>query len=271
MTPSTRSLPTTNLILVALGALALCAIQYGLPLHLRQAATLSTTTPTFTTLITSSYVHLSSSHFLDNLLAYLACGTLTCLLCHTLGRPTWYHRTFLALVTLGPLLSSILTLQLLRFVFPTLPIVTYGFSGVVAGFAGFLFVILFVLLRDTYDKWIASYSIILVVAGAVSMLLVRYVSPLPSTELGVIAVSACISLAGIGNQVRRIDFTTQSTPSLQAIILGVLILLLAVLCLVFVAALFPAIPASGGATTNVYAHASGVLVGAVLAVGCEKW
>lgn len=272
MNKSIRDSILIDISLVVGGAIILSAIHFYVPLNLRQTATLTTADPTMETLISSSYVHLSDNHFFSSLVTYIASVTLTCILCHYLNRNSWFRCTFFGLTFIAPFFTSLFSLAILQLLFPTAVISTNGFSSVVAGFVGFLFVILYTFLRENHSHWTASYAVILVSAIAVVLVIYRYVAPFPVFEFSIIAVSVCISAVGLGNQFLQTNRSLRTLMKTRLVLTVALSFVIAGLCLAFVSALFPATPTAGTGTTNVYAHGVGVVLGAIFGLcGETRW
>jgi hypothetical protein len=105
---------------------------YALPSATKRAMLFSYTDPDVTTAFVSTFVHLTPAHLAANLLGYaLVVGT-TYLLSVRAGRRKTFRVVFVSLLVVLPVTLSFTNLAIVR------PRVSYGFSGVVMGFFGYL-------------------------------------------------------------------------------------------------------------------------------------
>jgi hypothetical protein len=121
-------------------ALVLVGIQYYAPLSIRDALVFDHRQVRGYTLLTAAYVHASGPHLLQNLDAYLRIVGLPYLYSLASDGRRWFWRTTLTLLLVVPILTNLTSYTLLPVLYPDVTPVTYGFSDVVAGFAGVLIV-----------------------------------------------------------------------------------------------------------------------------------
>lgn len=212
---------------------------------------------------TAAFVHNSNIHLLGNLLGYGVGAAVAYSLCIQQDRRRWFWLTTGAFLTLLPILTNLtsyLALQSLGLE-PT----SRGFSGVVAGFAGFVLV---ALARDLADRYEASVG--QSVGQAMFILLLFEVAVIyagvPSLSItGLVAVGVGLSLVQLGRRGYRAEWNDQQLQ--QVLVDFVFSALIVVLLAAFVWVLFPANITSSGGTTNIIAHGAGFVWGVVIGIG----
>ncbi|MFW6018531.1 MAG: hypothetical protein ACOCPX_06885 [Halapricum sp.] len=118
-------------LLIAVVPVVLVGV-YALPVATREALVFRYADPTLRTAFAAPFVHLDVSHLLFNLTAYgLIVGTIYVLSAAS-GRRDEFRVVFVSLLLVGPPVLSYLNLTIVRLG------VTYGFSGVLMAFYGYL-------------------------------------------------------------------------------------------------------------------------------------
>jgi hypothetical protein len=233
-------------VLLAAVPVLLAVVHHGVPLGVRRDLAFDHAAPAAHAYLTSAYVHADAAHLHGNLIGYGLVATYAYLLCLQAGRRRWFHATYAAFLL----------------VLPVVGLVSQGFSGVAAGFGGFLVVALVAYLRDAYGHGVG----VGVGQAAVLLLLLQ----VDTTYAGrVRPVTAGLALAGValvaGWYAREHDLSIPAGAVARrrlavdafevAVVVGVLWLQ--------VAMLFPADPVSDGAFVGVIAHAAGFVLGLV--------
>lgn len=216
------------------------------------------------TLLTSAYVHNSTQHLTGNVVGYLLAVVYAYLLSWQVGERRWFRRSFLACLVILPVLVSLTSYAILQLRFPTFDPVSRGFSGVVAGFGGVLFVALYLFLQKRFDSNLAgtiAISVVLLLLVEVDTIFAGTVRPLVA---GLAGVGVILSLLRYGRADGLNIVLETESGSLVAV--GVTVLLTVVVLSWLVVGLFPATLVAGGAVTNIIAHAAGFLYGGGLAV-----
>lgn len=213
-------------------------------------------------LLTAAYVHNSTQHLFNNLGGYGVGATIAYILCVGQDRRRWFWTTIAGFLLVLPILvssTSYVAFQALG-IEPT----TRGFSGVVAGFAGFILV---ALVRHIGDRYGASagqsvgQGVFLILLGEIAVIYTGVPSLLVS---GLLVVGLLLSFGSLGLRGLRRDWDPDERTEL--VLEGVFSGLVVVLLLVFVWALFPTTLVRGGTTTNIVAHGSGLLYGVVVSI-----
>ncbi|MBX0288463.1 hypothetical protein EGH22_19200 [Halomicroarcula sp. F28] len=211
-------------------------------------------------LFTSAFVHYSDRHLLTNLFGYVVAAGLAYGLARMAGRRHWFRRTLLALVLVGPVVVSVLSLLTLTSLVPGVSGNSRGFSGIVGGCVGMGFVALLCWIQDRHGwataGWV-GFGIYLVLMMELSVIYSGGVG----REVGVLAGGGLVVTgwqlwSGLGGD--RVDLV------LESVFVGLVVVLLGLL--VFV--LFPRqLTDGGGATTNIVAHGVGLVFGVVVSGG----
>lgn len=215
------------------------------------------------TLLTASYVHASDAHLLGNVVGYLVATLLAYQLCIEADRRRWFHRTFVAFLFVLPVLVNVADYYILTSTYPGVKPVSQGFSGVAAGFAGFVFVALLVSMRTAYDRETVFFTAQLVLLLLLTELLVIYDGIPRPTVLGVISVGVVTALWMLAGGVSAtIERSTSEWKSIgvDAVRVGLVLLVLSY----FVFLLFPSDVIADGSFTNIFAHAAGFVLGGVV-------
>lgn len=264
---ATRRPLLVDLGLVLAVALLLAAVHLLVPRPLQEALAFHHGTFNVHGLLTSAYVHASDAHLRNNLVGYLLAALYTLVLCQAAGERPWFRRTLALLLLVVPVLVSLGSYAVFQLRYPGTDPVSRGFSGVVAGFGGFLLVALAAYVRTRYSPALGRA----VGAGTVLLLLVEVdlvtagrVRPVVAglAALGVLLLLGSLAWAG------ALAPTALSDRAVLTDAVAV-VLVVAVLSLVVVN-LFPADVVRDGALTNVFAHALGFALGAATAFATNE-
>jgi len=263
----TRRTVVRDLLVVGAVAASLVAIHVGI--SPAERATLAFHHGTFdvVALYTSTVVHVDASHLLSNLSGYLTATVVTYGLCLRARSRGWFLRTFVGLLAALPPLVGLTSYAILGWQFPGFDPVTRGFSGVAAGFVGFLFVALVATLRVEYGRragWYLGIAVWLLLLGEVSLIYGgRYTAPV----VGLVGVGwAVCGLVVVSERGRPTSDTVVQVLGGDAVQLSLAVLLLGT----FMVVLFPADVVDDGSVTNVFAHAAGLcygVLGATVSLG----
>lgn len=208
---------------------------------------------------THAYVHTDWTHLLTNVAGYLSLGAVAYVLCRRLDARRWFWLTTAAFVVLLPVFVSLSSYVVLGWIGPaTLP-PERGFSGVVAGFAGFVFVAFLLWVSREAGLAVtqaAGQGVILLMLWELSVIYAGWEEMLLSS--GLIAGGLGLSWVLIFRAVSWPDVWTRRDAwwAELSFAVGIVVVLLTA-----VVALFPAELVSGGMFTNIFAHAAGFLWG----------
>jgi hypothetical protein len=260
---ATRSEMAQDLSLLVLLAGLLTAIHVLVPGTVQARLAFDHEAFNLSGLYTSAFVHSSDAHLFGNVLGYLLTASYTYWLCLEAHVRRWFRRTFVALPLVLPPLVTLTSYAVYRYRFGAFPAVERGFSGVVAGFGGFLLVALAVYLEDRFGDGLGYRA-----GVAVFLLLLVEIDVIYA---GVEPLVAGLALLGV--VVLFGDYARQHGPVVglgrgrwnwvrSLLLVGLVLLVLSYV----VVALFPARIAESGDLTNVVGHAAGFVYGGVLAV-----
>jgi hypothetical protein len=225
------------------------------------------------TALTAAYFHLDIAHLVGNVGGFLVGALLVYSLCLSVEERRWFWLTTLAFLTILPILVNFTSAGIIGEAPGPMVNTERGFSGVVAGYAGFLLITTSIVLRRLfgYDRRTArdvTVIVVIVLAGEVSSIY------LDDPPLGFIA------LLGLGLVVASVDILDRSRPwrvpaketAIAMTFSAILILLLVGVLSWYVFGLFPSRPSAGGSTTNVLAHYSGFVYGGIISLwGYRYW
>ncbi|WP_135829659.1 hypothetical protein [Halorussus halobius] len=214
-------------------------------------------------LLTAAYVHAGPAHLLSNLGGYASLAAVTYLVCLHAGRRAWFRRTVPVLLVVLPVTVNLTSYALLAARFPDTSPISRGFSGVVAGFGGFLVVAVAVHLRRTYARETVSLVGLFATALLVGELRWIYASRVGLLEGGTVAVGLALSVSGILARGYEATYADAHYRRVGQDLLYVGLVLALLVWLVY--GLFPADPLADGAFTNVFAHGAGFLEGGAFA------
>ncbi|SEO87658.1 hypothetical protein SAMN04487948_106112 [Halogranum amylolyticum] len=218
------------------------------------------------TLLTAAYVHVDDAHLFGNLVGYVVVAVVTYLVCRQLDRERWFWSTTALLLVVLPVLVNLVNYLTLTTWFPWMTPTNRGFSGVVAGFGGFLLVTVVVLVANDYGRPVAIYVGEAVVLLLLAEVTVVYAGSLPPLSVGLVLLGLGTAGLGIRLEVRRGRVPVER-PRRQLLVDALFVASLVALIAVLVYGLFPTTLVVEGRLTNVFAHAVGFLFGASLAAG----
>jgi hypothetical protein len=220
------------------------------------------------TLLTAAYVHASDVHLLQNLQGYLRIVGFPYVFSLLNHQRRWFWRTTLALLVVLPILTSITSYALIPVWYPNVTPITYGFSDIVAGFAGVLLVAVAKYTRTRHGSaaaWAVSIAgglfVLSVIGARLAGMTVAAVTSSVLLAVGLTLIGGRYALQSDAHQFEdsRIELVQ------EGVILGVTGVVLGALLW----DLFAPLPAlhSSGPTTNLIAHAAGLTWGVILAAG----
>lgn len=214
-------------------------------------------------LLTAAYVHAGPRHLLSNLGGYVSLAAVTYLVCLHADRRAWFRRTVPVLLVVLPVAVNLTSYALLAARFPDTSPISRGFSGVVAGFGGFLVVAVAVHLRRTYARETVFFVGLFAAALLVGELLWIYAPRIGLLEGGAVAVGLALSVSGIFARGYETTYGDAHYRRVGQDLLYVGLVLALLVWLVY--GLFPADPISHGTYTNVFAHGAGFVEGGLFA------
>lgn len=258
-----RSAVASDLVVLAAVGLVLVAVHFLLPAgtHDRLAFDHAAFAPA--TLLTAAYVHAGTEHLFSNLGGFLSLASVTYLVCLNADRRAWFRRTVPAFLLVLPVAVNLTSYAILEARFPGASPVSRGFSGVVAGFGGFLLVAVGVHLRRTYSRetvfFVGQFAILLLLGE----LLWIYASSISLLEGAAVVAGLALAVSGILSRTRGASLDGDHYRQVGLDLLYVSLVLALLVWLIF--GLFPADPVSHGTFTNIFAHGAGFVEGGVLA------
>jgi hypothetical protein len=218
-------------------------------------------------LVTAAYVHADDAHLVGNLLGYGTMTAVTYLVTGHLGRRRWFWWTSLCLFLLVPALVNLANYAVLVTWFPGLTPTNRGFSGVVAGFGGFLFVAAAVFVGDEYGRPVGVY-----VGEAAGLLVLALVTARASGAVsvlsaGLVLIGLVAAVFGVRLELRRGGVSAAADRTRRRVVAdGLFAGSLFALVGILVYGLVPTSVVVNGRLTNVFAHAVGFAFGVVLAL-----
>lgn len=266
---SPAGLALDALLLLAVPAVLL-AVHYLAPAPLRARLALRHAAPTPASLLTSAYVHADDAHLLGNLAGYAIGALYAYGLCLQTRRRPWFRRTFLALVLLLPVPVNAASIAAFSLRYPGIEPVSRGFSGVVGGFAGFVLVALVGFLRQRHGSRVARGVGVAVVLLLLLQVDYVYAGRLRLAPAGLVLAGLLLLGYGIAGPGRATPGPLDRVRDAPGD--WVVVALVAVVLAVLVANLFPppASLVSGGGFTDVFAHATGLVLGGLLAAALGR-
>ena len=243
--------------------LVLAVVHFIVPSSLQQMLAFNHDRFSGYTLLTAAYVHNTDPHLFGNILGYLLATSYGYMLCIAVDERRWFRRTFVVFLFVLPILVSLSSYAIFSTQYPSTSPTSRGFSGVVAGFGGFLLVALAVYLRNRYSAALGQavgYGSFFVLMALVDFIYTGTVG----LEVGGL-VSVGLAFVG-GAYVLENDLRLGRLKDLGVVrdVLGV-VLVFVVLAFLIVN-MFPADVVSNGSVTNIWAHAIGFLIGIVLSL-----
>ncbi len=243
--------------------LLLAAVHLFAPETLKQTLAFSHERFSVYTLSTAAYVHNGQAHLVGNIVGYLLATIYAYMLCVAVNERRWFWQTFVVFLVALPILVSLSSYVIFSTWFPAASPVSRGFSGVVAGFAGFLLVALAVYVQKRYSTELGG-----VVGVSSFLVLMATIDFIYSGRVRLVVgglVAAGIALQA-GSYIWQSEVNLNELDRRQVVQdVGAVVLVFAVLGYIVVS-MFPAEIVRGGSTTNIIAHAMGFLLGVILPI-----
>ncbi|WP_311174134.1 hypothetical protein [Halobellus ordinarius] len=248
-------------------ALVLAGIQSYVPLSVRDALVFDHGQLRGYTLLTAAYVHASEPHLLQNLDGYVRIVGFPYLYSVASDGRRWFWQTTLALLFVLPILTSLTSYALLPVLYPDVTPVTYGFSDVVAGFAGVLIVAVGRYVQARHSPTVAWAVSCTGGALAVAVIGIRLTGTASAAVTGTVGLRAGLVVAGgwfLTAARSQSDARTRLAWVTETVVFGLTGVVFGTLLWDF----FPPLSAlaTTGPTTNLVGHAAGLGWGVVLAV-----
>lgn len=214
------------------------------------------------TLLTSAYIHAGIGHLAHNIVGFLVAAVMINNICRHLGERRWFYATSLTLMVVLPILVNLTSYAILGVIAPEATPTGRGFSGVGAGFVGFVFAGFLVWAAKQSGRAIAQYvgyAIALVLALEIALIY----SGIRLDLLGITAAGLALTGWGITREVAPEKIRRHWRDWLPEVGLGILVLAFLGM---FTLLLFPADIGSGNMTVNIFAHGAGFVYGTTLAL-----
>lgn len=216
------------------------------------------------TLWSHAFVHNGWSHLLHNVAGFLAIAGVAYILCRILEARLWFWLTTAGFLTVLPVLVSLSSFMLLGVITPAATPVERGFSGVVSGFAGLVFVAFLMWVKRKAGLAVTQsvgQMVILLMLWELSVIYIGWIDMQATALIAFgLALSWLLLLRNLSWQDLWEEREAWRTELWLAI--GVVLVLLTV-----VIALFPADLVNSGTFTNVFAHGAGFVWGSLIAGG----
>lgn len=211
-------------------------------------------------LFTAAYVHYGSTHVVTNVVGYLSAAVMSYLLCLQIDRRRWFHLTAVALLCVLPWVVNWASGLVFTEWGRPVEITGRGFSGIVAGYGGFVYVAAVVYVRDRHGGIVAVGIAGLVLSVVTLQGYLSWIGSPSPMLVGTLIVAFVTNLAGL------VALTRPQTYAFSTVVHAVAPICFAgVLLMTFVAGLFPTDISSGDRFLNIYAHGIGAVGGVVLA------
>ncbi|MFB6171602.1 MAG: hypothetical protein ABEJ23_03645 [Haloarculaceae archaeon] len=251
--------------ILAVGAILVAIHAITTPAE-RRALALSHRTLQPVALLTAAYVHAGWEHLWVNVLSYVAGAGFAAYLCRLSGERRWFWRTHLAFLLVLPVLVNLTDFAVFAVLYPSVERASLGFSGVVAGFGGYVFVIFLVLLGRVYsrDAVLFAGEFLLVVLAAEVYLI--YADGFSVVGIGIVLTGLLATALALLWQGTRSGYLRdrENWPELGFYLADGAAILLVLTG--YVVGMFPAQLVQDGAFANIFAHAAGFAWGGVLAL-----
>lgn len=248
-------------LLIGVISIVLTGIHFFIPAGIQSQLAIDYSQFNLTELFTSAYVHHNNSHLWSNVSGFVAAATVANFLCRMTDERRWFHLSLGTLLLISPILVTFTSYSVITHYNPSMTGTGRGFSGVAAGFAGFVFVALVVLLADAYSVTTAQYIGQAVILGLLAEVAFIYGGGNRIRLVGLALGGVMLSVWwAVNNGTWPGSQDAWKKRTAEALFIGSVVMLLGV----FVYSLFPAQIANGDATTNIIAHGVGFVYGASL-------
>lgn len=257
--PSRREVVDFGTILGVAGFLV--AIHFLLPDSLHQALVFDHGRFQLYTLWTAAFVHAGNAHLFSNVMGFLLPTLYIYVLCLAVNEQRWFRRTFFLFLVMLPVLLSLSSYEIFVIQFPGLNPTSQGFSGVAAGFGGFLLVALSVYVRNRYSRELAKAVGISIFLFLMLLVDVIYAGKIRPIVAGLVGLGVVLQISAFfweyGNNLG-------GTEQHRLLVDSAAVILVFAILIYIVVALFPANIVANGRTTNIFAHGIGFLLGIVI-------
>lgn len=217
------------------------------------------------TLYSAAFFHLGIDHLLGNLVAYAIGAGYAYFLGLAAGERRWFWGATAALLLGLPILVNWSSIQIMNAVLGGWVAPMRGFSGVSAGFGGLAFVALVVYVRDRVDPRSAGFVALGVLLVLLWEVLVIYADGIPPVGTAAVLVGVGLALVGVvrewDRRGRPASRDAWRTAGFTTLVVAWMVVVLSVL----VAGMYPADIVVGGRFTNIFAHTTGFVIGALIA------
>ncbi|MFB6108422.1 MAG: hypothetical protein ABEJ82_06240 [Haloplanus sp.] len=240
----------------------LAAVHFLVPPDFQQTLAFGHASFRVYTLFTSAYVADSSLLLYGNLVGYGVSLAAAYALCVETGERRWFRYTFVLDLLVLPVLVN-LTSYAVRS--PSATPVEHGFSAVVAGFGGLLLVALVAFVARRHGSALAAAVGLSLVFCLVQLVDLRYAGSVRPPVTGLVALG--VGLTFVPYVRGGVDLPA-SGDRRDAVVTAVAVALAGVVLAALLLGLFPRTVAlaSGETATDAFAHAAGLLWGAVVAL-----
>lgn len=236
----------------------LIAIHIAAPERIKQILAFSNDRFTIYTLFTAAYIHAGQAHLIGNILGYLLTTFYAYMLCVPVDERRWFWRTFAVFLVALPILVGLSSYAAFSTWYPSASPTSRGFSGVVAGFGGFLLVALAVYVRKRHSTQLgtvvglSSFLVLMAIIDVIYSGRVRLVVGGLVAAGIVLQVGSYVWQAevGLGRLDKRRVAQDAGAVALVFVVLGYIVV-----------SMFPSEIVKNGSLTNIIAHAMGFLLG----------
>ena len=256
-----------ELLLVAGVPVLLAGIHLLVPAGRREAVVLDPGAPTPLTLFAAAFVHLDTAHLLGNLAGYTIAVGYGYVLALIAGERRWFWLSFATILLTVPVLTNATWVAVVRVAFGGLSLPVRGFSAVVAGFGGLLFVALWVTIRTRRSRATAMDVAWIALLALLAVLEVVYADEFLVVVLALTAVGVGLSAGRLAHRGRTAGVLSGPTERRRLLRDAVIVAAAGVPLGVLVFGLFPGQLAEDGVITNVFAH----FIGFAYGLGIARW
>lgn len=253
-----REPPITDFAAILAIPILLTGIHFLIPDSIKHTFAFSHDQFTLYTPFTAAYIHAGRAHLFNNILAYLLTVFCAYRLCIAVNQRQWFWRTFVVFLLVLPILVSISSYIAFSVWFPNSSPVSRGFSGIAAGFTGFLLVTLGIYVRERYSPnlgIVLGISTFLVLMAIIDYI---YAGRVRLVIAGLLGVGILLE---VGNYLRQVEIDMDELVKREVFIDAGVIAVVGAVLIYMVITMFPAEISQNGSTTNIVAHALGFLWG----------
>lgn len=257
-----------DLAFIAVIALVPVGTQVAVSESTLQAVTHYSGVATPLSLVGHAFVHFSPIGLLWNGIGFLVVSLVAYGMATLIGERLWFLLSLLVVVGLVPLLTGLVDEVVFTNLYST-AVAIRGFSGIVAGVAGLVYVSVLALVRRFYDPVaVGAVGAAIIIWLLVMVSVIYSVATIPQATIAVLVAAGGILLAGG----RRASWSVRDVriDRLGIVVPGVIVV--SATLSVATIGLFPATPSVTGSVVNVYSHSSGFGFGVLIAMwGHRYW